>query len=67
MTSLPLAVAINVDVAPAVTMAWTYSAMTQSLAIVMNNAALAQQNSQTTANAASSVTCARILSALGTK
>ena len=56
--------ALSAGAAPSVSMAWTYLAMAQSIGLLMNNAVAAERNMQTTANAATTVACARMLSAL---
>ncbi len=53
--------AANVGLAPQVAMGMTYVAMADSIALVMNNAASAQQNMQVTSNAATTTACAAIL------
>lgn len=45
-------------------MAWTYVAMSQSLALAMNNAVTAEKNMQVVAASATSVVCARIIATL---
>ena len=58
--------ALSAGAAPSVAMAWTYLAMAQSIGLLMNNAVTAEKNMQTTANAATTVACARMLATLKT-
>ncbi len=55
---------LNAGAAPVVSMAWTYAVMTQSLGLAMNNAVATEKNMQVIANSATSLVCARMLSAL---
>jgi hypothetical protein len=45
-------------------MAWTSLAMSQSLALAMNNAVTAEKNMQVVAAAATTVICARMIAVL---
>lgn len=56
--------ALSVGAAPAVSMAWTYVAMAQSLALAMNNAVTAEKNMQVVAASATTVVCARMIAVL---
>ena len=59
--------ALSAGAAPAVSMAFTYLSMAQSVGLLMNNAVAAEKSMQMTANAATTVVCARMIATLATK